>query len=206
MLSFSTWSRRSLLSGMTPATGLFVLVMLLSACGSSSVNTPSGPTPTSGTNPTATACSVSLADLGAGASKKATPPDDKATGTLTVGDSRVLQPLVTQASNEYLATNKDAKITVNAGGSKTGLGSVESGSAQNGMSDLFAKDVSTTAYTDLVDHQLGVVTFALVVNPDVAAKITNLTTEQIGAIFTGQILNWKELGGPDEPIITVERP
>jgi phosphate transport system substrate-binding protein len=203
MISFSKWSRRSVMSGMTLATGLVTLVMLLSACGANSPAAGTTPTPT--TNP-ATACSVSTTDLGPGGSNKATAPNDGASGTLVIDGSSALQPLVKQAATEYQAANSGANITVNAGGSKTGLADVESGAVQIGDSDLFTKDVNATTYADLVDHQVGVVIFAVVVNPDVAAKVTNLTTQQIQQIFEGQITNWKTLGGPDEAITTVERP
>jgi phosphate transport system substrate-binding protein len=205
MSSFSTWSRYSALSQMALATGLLVLLsLLLSACGSTSPTVIGGPTPTP--FPGAKACAVSTADLGPGGTSKGTAPNDKATGSITIDGSSLLQPLVKQAATEYTAANSSAKITVNANDSKTGVADVESGAVQIGNSDLFAKTVSATAYTDLVDHEVGVMIFAVVVNPDVAARITNLTTQQIEAIFTGQITNWKTLGGPDEVITTIDRP
>ncbi len=207
MISFSKLSRRPLLSGMTLATGLVTLVMLLSACGANSTGSGSTPgvTPTPTTN-TATACSVSTSDLGPGGSNKGTAPNDSAKGTIIVDGSSALQPLVAKGATEYQAANSGANITVNAGGSSKGVADVESGAVQIGDSDLFAQTVDATKYTDLVDHQVGVVIFAIVVNPDVAAKITNLTTAQIQQIFGGQITNWSALGGPNETITTVERP
>lgn len=206
MYLFSNRSRRSLLSGMTLATGLLAVVMLLSACGAGGDNnTASGTTPTPTSN-TATACSVSTSDLGPGGSNKGTAPNDNATGTITIDGSSALQPLVTAARDEYVAVNKGANITVNAGGSSKGLNDVEQGAVQIGNSDLFGQDVNASGFSNLVDHQVAAVIFAVVVNPDVAAKITNLTNQQIVSIFTGQINNWKDLGGPDETITVIERP
>jgi phosphate transport system substrate-binding protein len=205
MFRFSPVSLRSPLRMAPLVGGLCLLILLLSGCTSSTTTISSTPPPST-PNPTATACSVSVTDLGPGGTSKGTAPADKATGTITIDGSNGLQPLVAQAATEYLDANKDAKITVNVGGSSQGLADVEAGNVQIGMSDLFAQDVNATSYADLVDHQLGVVTFALVVNPDVAARITNLTTQQIVAIYTGQILNWKDLGGPDEAIIAIAGP
>src|ERR1051326_6684767 len=197
MILFSNTSRHRLLSGMTLATGLVTLVMLLSACGAHTP-TGSGSTPTAtATVNTATACSVSTSDLGPGGTSTGTAPNDNATGTITVDGSSALQPLVAKGATEYQATNKGANITVNAGGSSKGVADVESGAVQIGDSDLFAQTVDATKYTDLVDHQVGVAIFSVVVNPDVAAKFTNLTTQQIQQIFGGQITNWSALGGPN---------
>ncbi len=207
MISFSNTSRHRLLSGMTLATGLLTLVMLLSACGANNTGGTGGSTPTAtATVNTATACSVSTSDLGPGGTNTGTAPNDNATGTITIDGSSALQPLVAKGATEYQAANKSANITVNAGGSSKGVADVESGAVQIGDSDLFSQTVDATKYTDLVDHQVAVVIFAVVVNPDVAAKITNLTTQQIQQIFGGQITNWSALGGPNETITTVERP
>ncbi len=92
MLSFSPRSRRSTLSSMALATGLVLLTILLSACGGSGPAVYSGSTPTP--FPAAVSCSVSTADLGPGGSGKGTAPNDKATGTITVDGSSLLEPLV----------------------------------------------------------------------------------------------------------------
>ncbi len=205
MVWFSTLSRRSAWSGMTLATGLLLLTMLLSACGGSNPSNISTSVPNT-VNPDAKTCSVSTADLGPGGSAKATAPSDNATGTITIDDSNALQPLVTQAQTEFLAANKKAKITVNAGDSSTSLTNVEASKVQIGNTDLFAQDVNATSYTDLHDYQVAVAIFAVVVSPDVGADITNLTTQQIQEIFEGQLTNWDQLGGPNESISVIEHP
>jgi phosphate transport system substrate-binding protein len=204
MIHFPQGARRSILSGSTLAAVLLALTMLLSACGAGGNTGSTSPTATAtgGPNPN---CSVSSSDLGPGGSSKGTAPNDNATGTITIDGSSALQPLITQARDEYVAANSGANITVNAGGSGKGVNDVEQGAVQIGDSDLFASDVGT-GFSDLVDHQVAVVVFAVVVNPDVAAKVHNLTTQQIQQIFGGQITNWSQLGGPSETITTVERP
>ncbi len=203
MLSDSTRSSRATLKGSVLGTLLLTVVLLLSACGANNTNTGGSPTATTGN--TASNCSVTTADLGPGGSSKATAPNDNATGTITIDGSSALQPLVVQARDEYVAANPGANITVNAGGSGKGLTDVEQGAVQIGNSDLFTANSATPdKFTDLVDHQVAVVIFAVVVNPDVT--VNNLTTQQIQDIFTGKITNWKQLGGPDETITTIERP
>lgn len=203
MSLFSRWSRNRVLSGSTLATIFLALTMLLSACGAQT-NTNNPPTTVPTANPAN--CSVSTSDLGPGGSTKATAPNDNATGNITIDGSSALQPLVVKARDEYVAVNTGANITVNAGGSKKGITDAEAGAVQIGNSDLFTQDVDPTAYKDLTDNQVAVVVFAVVVNPDVAAKVHNLSTSQIQQIFGGQITNWSQLGGPSETITTVERP
>src|SRR6185437_2369141 len=45
----------------------------------------------------------------------------------------------------------------------------------------------------------------MVASPDVTC-VTNLSTDQMTQIWTGAVTNWKDVGGPDEPIVLVLRP
>lgn len=121
-------------------------------------------------------------------------------GNLTSSGSTALAPLVQEVAQKYQAKCKDAMITVNLGGSGTGLANVENGSSDIGNSDIFSKK----GQEDLQDHQVAVVIFSMIVNSNVT--ITSLTTEQIKGIYAGKITNWKEVGGADMPIVVVSRP
>ncbi|HZU67479.1 MAG TPA: phosphate ABC transporter substrate-binding protein [Ktedonobacteraceae bacterium] len=122
-------------------------------------------------------------------------------GSITAAGSTALMPLVQAVAQKYEAQCSGANITVQGGGSKTGLGEVEAGSIQIGDSDVFA----ASTQSDLVDHQVAVVTFVLDVNPDVTG-VTSLTSAQILSIYTGKISNWNQVGGPNLPIVVVSRP
>jgi phosphate transport system substrate-binding protein len=124
-------------------------------------------------------------------------------GQLTAVGSTAMQPLVEEAANQFMAKNPGTQITVQGGGSGTGLSSALNGSADIGNSDLFAEEKKKDP-TKLVDHKVFVVGMAPVVNPKVG--IDNLTQKQLIDIFTGKIKNWKEVGGPDQKIVLVNRP
>jgi phosphate transport system substrate-binding protein len=122
---------------------------------------------------------------------------------LAVG-STALQPLVTAAAKLFHQEYPQADIAVQGGGSVTGLASVVGGQSDIGDSDIYA-DPALYPDPSLTDHLVCVIPFAMVVNRDVT--VTQLSTEQIISIYsTGQITNWKQIGGPDLPIVPVVRP
>lgn len=122
-------------------------------------------------------------------------------GTITASGSTALQPFVDAAAKKYQSKCSGAHITVLPGGSKKGLADVENGTSQIGNSDVPA----LSTQTDLVDHQVAVVIFVMIVNPDVTG-VTDIKTSDIIGIYTGKITNWKQVGGPDKTITVVSRP
>ncbi|GAC1447057.1 MAG: phosphate ABC transporter substrate-binding protein PstS family protein [Ktedonobacterales bacterium] len=129
--------------------------------------------------------------------------------SLAIDGSSALAPLFQDAAKSFDAKN-GTQTTVTPNGSGTGLKDVEAGSVQIGMSDVYAIEKapagSPHAYDDLVDHQVAVVAFTLIVSPDLSGKVSSLTTAQIVSIYTGAITNWKDAGGPDEVITVINRP
>jgi phosphate transport system substrate-binding protein len=176
--------RMTLVLGVTIAISLFI-----SACGGNPSTAPaSGNTPSSGG-------STPSAGLG-------TPGEYTCVqGSATASGSTALAPLVQAVAKDYQAKCSGASITVNLGGSKTGLSQVESGAVQIGNSDVFASKTQS----DLVDHQVAVVIFALGINSKVTG-VTNLTSDKIKSIYSGSINNWNQVGGPNLPIVVISRP
>lgn len=129
------------------------------------------------------------------------------TGSIVAGGSTALQPLVDAAAQQFMAKNPGAQISVQGGGSGTGLTQVLQGGFQIGNSDLFAEEkLKPEEASQLKDHKVCVVAMAAVVHPGVGAKVTNLTKQQMIDIWTGKITNWKDVGGPDVKITLVNRP
>lgn len=129
-------------------------------------------------------------------------------GTITAAGSSALKPLVDEASQKFIEKNPNVSITVDAGGSGEGLKQVSEGTITIGNSDVSAEEkLDADQAKELVDHQVCVVTMAPIVNKDVTeAGVKDLSTDQLIGIFTGQITNWKDVGGPDEDIVLVTRP
>ncbi len=163
------------------------LSILISACGSTPAST-SG----SSTGSTPTSAASTLGTPGA---------YNCIAGSITAAGSTALAPLVQVVAKDYEAKCSSASITVNLGGSGTGLASAENGSVQIGDSDIFSK----SGQQDLVDHQVAIIVFTLVINKNVTG-VTSLTTAQIKGIYSGSIKNWSQVGGPNLPITVVSRP
>lgn len=124
-------------------------------------------------------------------------------GRITAVGSTALQPLAEKISIQYKKNNPKAYITVQGGGSGTGLSQIQAGTVQIGDSDIFAEQKSGIDAKKILDHQVAVVGIAPVVNKDL--KVDNLKMSQLQDIFTGKITNWKEVGGPDQKIVVINR-
>jgi phosphate transport system substrate-binding protein len=129
------------------------------------------------------------------------------TGSITAAGSTALQPLVQAAATNYGKACPGATVTVNGGGSGTGLSQVAQGAIQIGDSDVTAQSKLATPLPadSLVDHIVARQGWIVVTNKDVTG-VTNLTTQQNVDIWTGKDTNWNQVGGPDLPIVLIFRP
>lgn len=128
-------------------------------------------------------------------------------GKVTVSGSSALLPLAKDAAQKFKAKNDPVSITLNAGGSGTGLKQVSEGSVDIGNSDVFAKEKLPEAKAaELVDHKVAVTVMAPVVSKEIGTNVKSLTKAQLQDIFTGKVTNWKDVGGPDEAVVLITRP
>ncbi|GII54265.1 phosphate-binding protein [Planotetraspora thailandica] len=138
--------------------------------------------------------------------RQSAPPIGCATGELRVVGSTAFAPAMRELATRYEADCPGSEITVDAHGSNEGVRELaEGGGANNGSPALLAVSdgPKPASYTQLREDRVAIAAFALVVNDKTG--IRNLTIDQIRRIYRGDIVNWKELSGPDLPIRLVSR-
>ena len=133
--------------------------------------------------------------------------DSDVSGFITGSGSSALLPLAKEAAVAFKEKYPDVSVTLNGGGSGTGLKQVSDGSVDIGNSDVPAEEkLSPERAKELVAHKVCVAIITPVVNKELAKQVPNLTKQQLIDIFTGTIKNWSEVGGPDEEILLITRP
>jgi len=142
---------------------------------------------------------AAFAALLLGLSVVATSTPSFADTNISIAGSTALLPLVKDASGAYQQAHSDVKISVSGGGSGTGINQVAAKAIDIGDSDITAP-----AHPELHDNRVAVIGFAIIVNPSVTVK--NLTKKQLQDIFSEKVTNWKEVGGPDQKIVVINRP
>ncbi len=122
-------------------------------------------------------------------------------GTITEAGSTTVQPLAEELAQAFMDQNSDVKITIQGGGSSTGVKSAADGTVDIGAASRELKDSEKSL--GLVVHVLARDGIALITHP--SQTVTNLTVEQIKQIYSGEITNWSEVGGADAEIDVVSR-
>ncbi|HEU0004192.1 MAG TPA: protein kinase [Ktedonobacteraceae bacterium] len=123
-----------------------------------------------------------------------------ATGSLNLDGSSNFVPAVQQLTNDYgNQCSGSVNFSYNADDSASGLNAL-----MNGSADLAYSDLPSSGRVGLVDYQVAALTFAVVVNADTG--VSNLTTAQLQAIYSGKVTNWSQVGGSNESIVILTQP
>ena len=126
---------------------------------------------------------------------------EKADKSLLIAGSSTVLPFAKHLGEAFAAKTEGLRVVCDGGGSTAGLLAVKTGAIDvAGLS----RDMSRSEDSDSVrNFILAKNAIAIVVNP--ANPVGNLSMKQVKDVFSGQITNWSELGGPDQPIALLSR-
>jgi phosphate transport system substrate-binding protein len=129
--------------------------------------------------------------------------DSEEEKALSLAGSTTVEPIATQAAEAFMAKYTDTKVTIQGGGSGTGIKMVGEGTVDIGNASRPIKDSEKELYPDLVGTVVAYDGIAIVDHP--SNRVSNLSMEQLQDIYAGKITNWNELGGEDKQIVVVTR-
>ena len=112
-------------------------------------------------------------------------------GKVVVAGSSSVTPVMEKLKEAYLAINPNAEIEVQQSDSSTGMNSAIEGVCDIGMASRAVKDSELEA--GLVSTTIAMDGIAVIVSNDNAQ--TDLTADQVRAIYMGEITDWSEVNG-----------
>ena len=122
-------------------------------------------------------------------------------GTVSTDGSTSMEKVINSLGESFMAMNKDVKFTYNPTGSGSGIQAVSEGRCDIGLSSRALKDDEKAS--GLVETVVALDGIAIVVNPE--NPVSDLDIDPIAKIYTGEITNWKDVGGNDAEIVLIGR-
>ncbi len=108
-------------------------------------------------------------------------------GKVVIAGSSSVTPVMEKLAEAYKALNPNVTIEVNQSDSTTGVNMATEGTCDIGMASRELKDSEKSSVKATVIAQDGI---AVVVNKD--ASVDELTSDQVKAIYTGEVTTWEE--------------
>lgn len=122
-------------------------------------------------------------------------------GTVATDGSTSMEKVIGALGESFMEANKGMTFTYNPTGSGSGIQAVSEGRCDIGVSSRALKDDEKAA--GLKETIVALDGIAVIVNPQNPVK--DLSLEQIAKIYTGEITNWKDVGGNDAEIVLIGR-
>ncbi len=123
------------------------------------------------------------------------------TGTVSTDGSTSMEKVIGALGEAFEGNNPGVSFTYNPTGSGSGIQAVSEGRCDIGLASRALKDDEKA--NGLTETVLAYDGIAMVVHPD--NPVTDLDVETIAKIYTGEITNWKDVGGSDAAIVVIGR-
>lgn len=127
--------------------------------------------------------------------------DADLSGSISMSGSTSMEKFANALAESFMEKYPDVTVTAEFTGSSAGVESVLAGSVDIGNSSRNLKDEEK--YAGAAENIVAIDGIAVVVDP--SNTITDLTQEQLTAIYKGEIKNWSDLGGANQPVIVIGR-
>ena len=127
--------------------------------------------------------------------------DTAITGTVSTDGSTSMEKAIGALSESFMAANDGVTVNYNPTGSGSGITAVQEGTCDIGLSSRALKDEEKAA--GLKETILAYDGIAIIVHPD--NPVADLSIEQIAKLYTGEITNWKDVGGNDAEVVLIGR-
>ena len=158
-----------------------------------------------------TAADTAAADTAAKDDSASTEKEDKQddaastkkelSGTVATDGSTSMEKVIGALGESFMAENPNVTFTYNPTGSGSGIQAVSEGRCDIGVSSRALKDEEKAS--GLKETTLALDGIAIIVNPE--NPVSDLDVETIAKIYTGEITNWKDVGGNDAEIVLIGR-
>ena len=122
-------------------------------------------------------------------------------GSISLAGSTSMEKLCEAMSESFMEKYPDINVTTEYTGSGAGLESLEAGSVDIGNSSRNLKDSELEA--GAVENIVAIDGIAVIVDKD--NTVADLSSDDLGKIYKGEVTNWSELGGNDEAIVVIGR-
>ena len=122
-------------------------------------------------------------------------------GTVSTDGSTSMEKVIGALGESFMEKYEGTTFTYNPTGSGSGIQAVSEGRCDIGLSSRALKDDEKAS--GLTETVLAYDGIAIIVNPE--NPVNDLDTETIAKIYTGEITNWKDVGGNDAEIVLIGR-
>lgn len=127
--------------------------------------------------------------------------EESLTGTISLAGSTSMEKLCEAMSESFMADNQGITVTVEYVGSGAGIESLSKGSVDIGNSSRNLKPEELS--NGCVENVVALDGIAVIVDKN--NGVTDISSDDLKKLYTGEIKNWKELGGADEAVVVIGR-
>lgn len=127
--------------------------------------------------------------------------EESLTGTISLAGSTSMEKLCEAMSESFMADNQGITVTVEYVGSGAGIESLSKGSVDIGNSSRNLKPEELS--NGCVENVVALDGIAVIVDKN--NGVTDISSDNLKKLYTGEIKNWKELGGADEAVVVIGR-